>query len=102
MGVVKFELWVFEVVLTTADPAVIEHIRQMLVPLGETRLMDDAAHQQRTTADSRLKAAKDDQRAGLAPAKDVVALARELVALRGAGGPARKSNMAKVFSPKVI
>ena len=55
--------------------------------------LDDTSHQQRLVADDRLRVAKEEQQAGLAAAKDVVSLARELVVLRGDGGSARKRHL---------
>ena len=56
-------------------------------------MLDDTSHQQRLAADDRLRAVKEEQRAGLAAAKDVVSLARELVVLRGDGGSAQKRDL---------
>ena len=83
----------FEVVLSTSDVATIERVVQLLSSLGEAHLLDDTSHQQRLVADDRLRVAKEEQQAGLAAAKDVVSLARELVVLRGDGGSARKRHL---------
>ena len=77
----------------TSEVATIERVVQQLSPLGEAHLLDDTSHQQRLAADDRLRAAKEEQRAGLAAAKDVVSLARELLVLRGDGGSARKRRL---------
>lgn len=74
----------------------VTRIGQLLGALGETRILDDHAHQAQVAADESLRMAKERQAQGLATGKEVVDVVRELTLLRGRGGSQRKRNLLEV------
>ncbi|CAL1154270.1 unnamed protein product [Cladocopium goreaui] len=57
--------------------------------LGQTRIINGAAHAQRQAADIALREAKEEQRLNLMTAKKAASVTTELLALRGTGGSAK-------------
>jgi len=72
-----------------AAPRIVESLGS----LGVAAIMTNAAHEARVEADARLRACKEEQKRGLATGADAVGLARDLIALRGGTGSARKSAL---------
>eukprot|EP00435_Cladocopium_sp_Y103_P037053 s1599_g9.t1 len=84
------------VVLREDGALVVTRIAQLLGALGETRILDNHAHQAQVAADESLRMAKERQAQGLAAGKEVVDVIRELTLLRGRGGSERICNLSEM------
>lgn len=78
------------------DALVVTRIAQLLGAFGETRILDNHAHQAQVAADESLRMAKELQAQGLAAGEEVVDVVRELTLLRGRGGSQRKRNLSEI------